>query len=94
MITIHVEDIYPGLLIFLRASGLFLILPVFSGSMIPSTVRIGMAGSSRARTAAQQVLARTVRRRVRRSGATGRGLAEKRKAAEARGLVTEAPMGS
>ena len=43
MITIHIEDIYPGLLIFLRATGLFLILPVFSGSMIPSTVRIAMA---------------------------------------------------
>jgi len=43
MITIHVEDIYPGLLIFLRATGLFLIMPVFSGSMIPAPVRIALS---------------------------------------------------
>ena len=43
MITIRIEDIYPGMLIFLRASGLFLVMPVFSGQMIPAPVRIGMA---------------------------------------------------
>lgn len=43
MISIHIEDIYPILLIFIRASGLFLVMPIFSGSMIPSTVRIAMA---------------------------------------------------
>ena len=43
MITINIEDIYPGLLIFLRATGLFLVMPVFSGNMIPSTVRIAIA---------------------------------------------------
>ncbi len=43
MITINVEDIYPGLLIFLRATGLFLIMPVFSGSMIPGPVRIAIS---------------------------------------------------
>ena len=45
MITINIEDIYPGMLIFLRASGLFLTMPVFSASMIPSTVRIAIAAS-------------------------------------------------
>ena len=43
MITINVEDIYPGLLIFLRATGMFLIMPVFSGTMIPATVRIAIS---------------------------------------------------
>jgi flagellar biosynthetic protein FliR len=43
MITINVEDIYPGLLIFLRATGMFLIMPVFSGSMIPGPVRIAIS---------------------------------------------------
>jgi flagellar biosynthetic protein FliR len=43
MITINVEDIYPGLLIFLRATGMFLIMPVFSGAMIPATVRIAIS---------------------------------------------------
>ena len=43
MITIRIEDIYPGMLIFLRASGMFLVMPVFSGSMIPPPVRIGIA---------------------------------------------------
>jgi len=43
MITINVEDIYPGLLIFLRATGLFLIIPVFSGTMIPATVRVAIS---------------------------------------------------
>ncbi|MFM8363883.1 MAG: flagellar biosynthetic protein FliR [Verrucomicrobiota bacterium] len=43
MITIRIEDIYPGMLIFLRASGLFLVMPVFSGQMIPAPVRIGIA---------------------------------------------------
>jgi flagellar biosynthetic protein FliR len=43
MITINIEDIYPGMLIFLRATGMFLIMPVFSGSMIPAPVRIGLA---------------------------------------------------
>ena len=43
MITIRIEDIYPGMLIFLRASGLFLFMPVFSGTMIPPPVRIGIA---------------------------------------------------
>jgi len=50
---------------------------------------IGMAGNSKARAAAQQALAR---RGVRR-GPTGRELAGRRRAAEARGLVTEAPRG-
>jgi len=45
MITIRIEDFYPGALIFLRATGLFLILPVFSGQMIPGPVRIGMAAA-------------------------------------------------
>jgi flagellar biosynthetic protein FliR len=43
MITIQIEDIYPGLLIFLRATGLFLIMPVFSGTMIPAPVRIAIS---------------------------------------------------
>lgn len=43
MMEIRIEQIYPGLLIFLRASGLLIIMPVFSGSMIPGTVRIAMA---------------------------------------------------
>lgn len=43
MMEIRIEQIYPGLLIFLRASGLFIIMPVFSGNMIPPPVRIGMA---------------------------------------------------
>ena len=43
MITINVEDIYPGLLIFLRATGMFLIMPVFSGSMITGPVRIAIS---------------------------------------------------
>jgi len=45
MITVQIEDIYPGMLIFLRATGLFLIMPVFSGTMIPGMVRIGMAAT-------------------------------------------------
>jgi flagellar biosynthetic protein FliR len=45
MISIRIEDIYPGMLIFLRASGMFLVMPVFSGSMIPPMVRIGMAAT-------------------------------------------------
>jgi flagellar biosynthesis protein FliR len=43
MITIRIEEIYPGMLIFLRASGLFLVMPVFSGQMIPGPVRIALA---------------------------------------------------
>lgn len=43
MMEIRIEQIYPGLLIFLRASGLFIIMPVFSGTMIPQPVRIGIA---------------------------------------------------
>ena len=43
MININVTDIYPGMLVFLRASGMFLVLPVFSGTMIPGPVRIAIA---------------------------------------------------
>jgi len=43
VININVVDIYPGMLVFLRASGMFLVMPVFSGTMIPSTVRISIA---------------------------------------------------
>ena len=43
MININVTDIYPGMLVFLRASGMFLVMPVFSGTMIPGTVRIAIA---------------------------------------------------
>ena len=43
MININVTDIYPGMLVFLRASGMFLVMPVFSGTMIPNTVRIAIA---------------------------------------------------
>lgn len=43
MTVIQIDDIYPGLLIFLRATGLFLILPVFSGAMIPAPIRVATA---------------------------------------------------
>lgn len=43
MITIRIEDIYPGMLIFLRATGMFLVMPVFSGNMIPAPVRIAIS---------------------------------------------------
>jgi flagellar biosynthetic protein FliR len=43
VININVTDIYPGMLVFLRASGMFLVMPVFSGTMIPGTVRIAIA---------------------------------------------------
>ncbi len=43
MININVADIYPGMLVFLRASGMFLVMPLFSGTMIPNTVRIAIA---------------------------------------------------
>jgi flagellar biosynthetic protein FliR len=43
VININVTDIYPGMLVFLRASGMFLVMPVFSGTMIPNTVRIAIA---------------------------------------------------
>lgn len=43
MITIRIEDIYPGMLIFLRAAGMFLVMPVFSGTMIPAPVRIAIS---------------------------------------------------
>lgn len=43
MININVLEIYPGMLVFLRASGMFLVMPVFSGTMIPSVVRIAIA---------------------------------------------------
>ncbi len=29
MITVQIEDIYAGMLIFLRATGMFLVMPVF-----------------------------------------------------------------
>lgn len=45
MITIHLEDIFPGMLVFLRSSGLFLLMPAFSGTMIPSTVRIAISAT-------------------------------------------------
>lgn len=43
MMEIRIEQIYPGLLIFLRATGLLIIMPVFSGNMIPRPVRISIA---------------------------------------------------
>jgi flagellar biosynthetic protein FliR len=43
MITITTAAIYPGMLAFARATGLLLLLPVFSGAMIPMPLRIGIA---------------------------------------------------
>jgi flagellar biosynthesis protein FliR len=43
MISINIEDIYPGMLIFLRAAGMFLVMPVFSAQTIPGQVRIAIA---------------------------------------------------
>jgi flagellar biosynthetic protein FliR len=43
MITLTAAMIYPGLLVFARATGLLLLLPVFSGATIPMPVRVALA---------------------------------------------------
>ena len=43
MITIEVADVYPWLLVFLRTTGLLMLIPVFSGMTIPPPVRVGIA---------------------------------------------------